>query len=121
MFLLGLDRIGIPHAAGRQLYLACRWSTLCAMIMQLLGFDHSNGINCEVRIIRPLYRSDWRVRLSQLLGFAHHDIRKILHYTGGVILVPSGYADIFLYYVLVRILYDYCAHVSEIFPCRSSL
>jgi len=33
------------------LYLACRWSTLCAMIMQLVAFDQSNGVNCEALLI----------------------------------------------------------------------
>jgi hypothetical protein len=48
-FPVGLDRdIRSLHAPGRQFYVGCRWCTLSALIVQLVGFDISNGINCQV-------------------------------------------------------------------------
>jgi hypothetical protein len=36
------------HTVGLQIYLACRWSTLLAVIIHLINLDTSNGINCKV-------------------------------------------------------------------------
>ena len=36
------------YTLGRQLYVGCRWCTLAAVIIQLVGFDVTGGINCQV-------------------------------------------------------------------------
>jgi hypothetical protein len=54
MFPLDFDDIGSLHATALQLYLGCRWSTLLAVIFQLVGFDKPGKLNCEVRSSDPL-------------------------------------------------------------------
>jgi len=55
LFPFGLDG-SVNHAAGRQLYFICRWSTFVGMIMHLLAVDNAGKIDCQVRSCRlPCY------------------------------------------------------------------
>jgi hypothetical protein len=62
-------------------------------------------------LILVLYGREWRLNLR--LGFNHHDFRKILLFSDGVVLISNGYAVICLPFVPVRIELGHSAHVSS--------
>jgi len=45
-------------------YVGCRWCTLAALIVQLVGFGNFHGINCQVRSLSFLYfEKEWKTVL----------------------------------------------------------
>ena len=51
------------YGSNRQFYVGCRWCTLAALTVQLVGFDSSHGINCQVRSL-SLSGKEWVAELA---------------------------------------------------------